>query len=396
MAATFGSAAGPVSRARRKERLRLKTLWRSRMLAPMRPDKLMRTLAVLRRWGLTPAAAHGVAAIRHPERTAIIDERGALTFREVQRRTNALAQGLRAAGVGEQDAVGIMCRNHRGFIEATVACSKLGANVLYLDTALAAPRITDFLQRANLAALIYDEEFSALMPQAHAGCKHFIAWCDTSAQPRQPLLEDLITRGDTSELAPPREGRTVAVLTATAGSRQHTERNVPCSLVSPPPLLSRIPLKRGETTIVAARMCHPWGFVQLKLGLRLGSTLVLRRRFDPQETLREVAEHQGTALAVLPEMLQRIMGLGRDVIAAYETASLKLIAINGWSLPQELAMPAMDTFGVVLHDLDGPTVIKLNRHWVSVDHNCPPNRATSANRRSGRRAMLGQHARRPV
>jgi hypothetical protein len=92
MAATFGSAAGPVSRARRKERLPLKTLWRSRMLAPMRPDKLMRTLAVLRRWGLTPAAAYGVAAICHPERTAIIDERGALTFGEVQRRTNALAR----------------------------------------------------------------------------------------------------------------------------------------------------------------------------------------------------------------------------------------------------------------------------------------------------------------
>ena len=37
----------------------------------------------------------------------------------------------------------IMCRNHRGFIEATVACSKLGASALYLNTAFAGPQIAD-------------------------------------------------------------------------------------------------------------------------------------------------------------------------------------------------------------------------------------------------------------
>ena len=31
----------------------------------------------------------------------------------------------------------IMCRNHRYFIEATMACAKLGAVALYLNTAFA-------------------------------------------------------------------------------------------------------------------------------------------------------------------------------------------------------------------------------------------------------------------
>jgi fatty-acyl-CoA synthase len=358
----------------------------------MRPDKLLRTLAVLHRWGLTPAGAYGVAAIRYPERAAIIDERGALTFGEVQRRTNALAQEFRAAGVGEGDTVAIMCRNHRGFIEATVACSKIGANVLYLDTAFAAPGIAGVLTRTDPVALIYDEEFSALMPQAREGCKHFIAWRDTNGQPPEPLLEELIARGDTTELTPPREGRGVAVLTAgSTGTRRHAEREVPSSLVWPPALLSRIPLGRGETTIVAAPMCHPWGFLHLKLGLRLGSTLVMRRRFDPQATLREVAEHQATTLAVLPEMLWRIMVLGNDAIAQYEITSLQLIAINGSSLPQELAMPAMETFGHVLYNLDGPSVVRLQLGSVYHDR-VPGGPASGVGAGSSRAVESGRYA----
>ena len=114
-----------------------RTLLGTGMAQPIRADKALRALAALRRWGPTSAAAYIGAAIRHPDRAALVDERGTLTFGEVNRRTNALARQLRAAGVSEQDGGAIMCRNHRGFIDATVACAKLGASALYLNTAFA-------------------------------------------------------------------------------------------------------------------------------------------------------------------------------------------------------------------------------------------------------------------
>ena len=58
-----------------------------------------------------------------------------------------------------------MCRNHRGFIDATVACSKLGAGGLYLNTAFAGPQIADVIAREKPRALIYDEEFADLLEQ---------------------------------------------------------------------------------------------------------------------------------------------------------------------------------------------------------------------------------------
>src|SRR5437763_13799490 len=140
-----------------------RTLLATSMLHPVRPDKTLRSLVALQRWGPTPAAAYTGSALRYPDRMAIVDDRGAVTFREVHRRTNALAHELARAGIAEGDAVAIMCRNHRGFVDATVACSKLGAGALYLNTAFAGPQITDVLGRENPVAVVYDEEFTGLV-----------------------------------------------------------------------------------------------------------------------------------------------------------------------------------------------------------------------------------------
>src|SRR6516165_6528474 len=89
-----------------------RTLLGTGMIAPTRPDKVVRSLAALRRWGPTAAAAYAGSAVRYPDKSAIVDDKGTLTFAEVHRRTNALAHALREAGICEQDGVAIMCRNH--------------------------------------------------------------------------------------------------------------------------------------------------------------------------------------------------------------------------------------------------------------------------------------------
>src|SRR5439155_11560855 len=105
------------------------------------------------------AAGYTASALRYPDEPAIIDELGTVTFREVHERTNALANALAEDGIEEGDGVGIMCRNHRGFVDAVVALSKLGAHALFLNTAFSAPQLADVAKREKPKALIYDEEF---------------------------------------------------------------------------------------------------------------------------------------------------------------------------------------------------------------------------------------------
>jgi acyl-CoA synthetase (AMP-forming)/AMP-acid ligase II len=331
----------------------------------MRPDRLARSLATLHRWGLSPAAAYALAATRQPHRAAIVDDRGTLTFGEMHRRTNALARGLRASGVCEGDTVAIMSRNHRGFIEASVACSKLGAGVVYLDTAFDAAHITNVIKQENPIAVIHDEEFTPLVRDGGAGCTRFISWCDPSRSERPLLLEELIAGADPAELtAPSKIPRAVSIASGTGESPQRINRRVPSSLVDPAPLLRALPLRACETTILAAPMCHPWGFLQMKLGLRLASTLVLHCRFEPEQVLFEIAQHRAVALAVLPEMLQSIIELPHETIAQYETSSLRVIAVNGATLASELAMPAIERFGAVLYNLNGQPEVCLDDYWA--------------------------------
>jgi acyl-CoA synthetase (AMP-forming)/AMP-acid ligase II len=340
-----------------------RTLLGTGMVRPERPDRTLRTLATLRKWGPGSASAYTASAIRYPDRVAIVDERGTLTFPEVEARTNALARALRAAGVGEGDAVAIMCRNHRGFIEATVACSKLGASVLYLNTAFAGPQIADVLHREGPTALVYDEEFADLVSGGAEGLKRFVSWAESGGDPKDPLVEELIEKGDPSPLSPPAEkGRVVILTSGTTGTPKGAKRKQPDSVDPAAAFYSKIPLKARETTVIAAPMFHSWGYAHFTLALPLGSTLVLRRRFDPEQTLSDVARHRASALAVVPVMLQRIMELGEETIGRYDTSALRIVALSGSALPGELATRAMDLLGDVLYNLYGSTEVA----WATI------------------------------
>ena len=183
-----------------KRTFTLRTLIARGLMPPLRPDMLLKILRVRSHFGSTAATGYAVGAIQHPDREAIIDEAGTLTFAEVHSRTNALAHALSDEGILEGDRIAIMCRNHRGFIEAAVACSKLGANVLYLNTAFAGPQLADVVAREQPVALIYDQEFTALMAEAGADLRRFVAWCDDPDAATDPTVEDLIARGDPDDV----------------------------------------------------------------------------------------------------------------------------------------------------------------------------------------------------
>jgi acyl-CoA synthetase (AMP-forming)/AMP-acid ligase II len=340
-----------------------KTLVETGIFRPSRPDKLLRVGVALQKWGPTPAAGYTASAIRYPDETAIIDELGTLTFREVHERTNALAHALSDAGILEGDGVAIMCRNHRGFIDATVACSKLGANALYLNTAFAGPQITDVVAREKPVAIIYDSEFEELIHDAGVRRKRFIAWHEAGEKPKDPLLEDMIEQGDPSGVVPPSEkGRVVILTSGTTGTPKGASRKQPESLDPAAALFSKIPLRARETTMIAAPMFHSWGFAHFTLGMGLSSTVVLKRKFDPEATLSLTAQHEATALAVVPVMLQRMLELPMETLQKYDLSALRVIAASGSALPGELATRAMDAFGDVLYNLYGSTEVA----WATI------------------------------
>src|SRR5205807_10328934 len=97
------------------------------------------------------------------DRVAIVDERGELTYRQLDQHANAIANGWHEQGLEPGEGVAILARNHRGFLEAVFAGAKCGARVILLNTSFAGPQIREVAEREGTDLLVYDDEYAEML-----------------------------------------------------------------------------------------------------------------------------------------------------------------------------------------------------------------------------------------
>jgi fatty-acyl-CoA synthase len=353
---TLGSIAQGLRQAASDKAFEARVLREAGIVGLSRPDKVAKVAVTFLRWGASPATGVATAAHKYPHETMLIDERGSLSFERVHRRSNALAHAFAGMGIGPGDGVGIMCRNHRGFVEATLAAAKLGASALYLNTMFSGPQLVDVMRREGPKALVYDEEFAGLLDGVDEVIERIVAWTDR--EPEGQTLDSLIAaNGDTNLKPPPDKPRFVILTSGTTGAPKGAQRSSPDGLLTMAALIDRIPFRARETMMIAAPLFHSWGFFHFIVSLPTASTMVLRRRFDEEGTLRAVQDHRAQVLAVVPVMLQRILRLPQETLDAYDLSSLRITAASGSALPGELATEWMDRFGDTIYNLYGSTEV---------------------------------------
>ncbi len=327
---------------------------RAGVLAAEPPAQALRALKALDRLGQVGAAL-AITSMRHPDRVGLIDERGSLTFGELNARADALACGLRARGIGESDCVGILCRNHRGFLDATFGAAKLGARTLCLNTDFAGPQLRDVCAREGVTLLIHDEEYGELVSQIEARHGNLLAWTD---DPGASALEQLVGEfaGRVAPL-PSKPAAIVLLTSGTTGTPKGAARQQGHSLHPVGALLSKVPYKGGESTYVAAPMFHALGFTQAILMVILGCTTIVQRRFDPERVLEAIERERPTALVVVPVMLQRIVSVLEQPGRSWDTSSLRIVFLSGSQLEAELVRRAQRTIGDKLYNFYGSTEV---------------------------------------
>ena len=314
----------------------------------MRPSRYLGMARILRDYGPHATTGFALAANRRPNGVGLIDERGSLTWSEIQVRADALAVGLAGLRDEPPGAVAILCRNHRGFVDAFLAASRLGVPSLLLNTGFSAPQLADVLEREQATLIVYDEEFSGLVDEARAripGLTEVLSWVDDETAPQStPTAERLIDdhRGE----RPPhkRPGKVVLLTSGTTGTPKGANRSGggPEELAA---MLERIPWYGGETVVVAAPTFHAWGFGQLVIAATMANTVVLRRKFDPAAILALAEEHNAAGIALVPVMLERIMELATSELDKYTLGGLRFVTASGSRMRGEAVLAFMDRFG---------------------------------------------------
>jgi acyl-CoA synthetase (AMP-forming)/AMP-acid ligase II len=328
---------------------------RSGLWRPGPPLKVARQLDALRRWGTLLGGTVASAAARDPGVVAIADDASELAYAEVDARTDRLA-----AALGQYNAaprVAVLCRNHRGMVEALVACSKRGSDLVLLNTGMSTEQLVTVLRQQRVEVVIADEEFSGFLA-AVPKTVHVV----TAGGPGSEL-ENLIATAPGDQVEPPqRAGRTIVLSSGTTGRPKGADRHSRPGLSPLASILSRIPYRVHERMFIEAPLFHTWGYAMLQTAVSLRATIVLRSRFEPEQTLRTIDVSAATALVAVPVMLQRILDVPEVARRKHDTSSMRIAAVSGSALPATLATAFMDEFGDVLYNLYGST----EASWVTI------------------------------
>jgi acyl-CoA synthetase (AMP-forming)/AMP-acid ligase II len=337
------------------------TMAKKGLLWPWRPLRATRQLTALLHWGTTLAGGLVAAAARDPDRTALIDEQGELTYAELDERTDRLAAALIPDCQGRRLRVGVLCRNHRGLVESLISCSKRGAEVVLLGTGLGRGQLNQVMRELWADIVIADAEFADVLPRGGRSYTKVTAWPGDDAP--GPTLDELVDATPAPRLEPPpMQGRIVFLSSGTSGRPKGARRPPRPGFVPLAAMLSRIPLRIGDRMLIEAPLYHAWGYSSFQLALALRGTVVIGRRFDPERTLAMIQERSCTTLITVPIMLQRILALPERTRAAYDTSSLRVTAVSGSRLAGDLATRFMETFPGELYNVYGST----EAGWVSI------------------------------
>lgn len=327
------------------------------------PQNIAAMLADIRRWGeigMIPA----LNARRNPQGTAVIDDDGELTFKELDDSANAVARGLISMGVRGGDGVALLIRNHRWFLIALYGAAKVGVRLIMLNSEFSGPQIKEVSEREGAKLIIHDDEYTKACSSAEPELGKLRALPTNPDNPDQPsestdeTLADLIGR---SKAGPPPKAsahsKIIILTSGTTGTPKGANRSSPPSLAPIGGVLSHVPFRSGEVTSLPAPMFHALGFLHATIAMMLGSTLVLRRRFKPDTVLTDIEKHGVTALVVVPVMLSRILDELEKTSPKPNLSSLRIVFVSGSQLGGELATRALKDLGPVVYNLYGSTEI---------------------------------------
>ncbi|MCV7006618.1 AMP-binding protein [Mycobacterium gordonae] len=258
-----------------------------------------------------------------PDEPAVSCDGYTITRAELDSSTNRLARAYAQRGVGVGDYVTIVLPNSVEWIQAAVACWKLGAVPQPLSPRLPEAELEGLLGLRRSALLIGREH--PVTPSLPRG---FVP--DTSDAPLpeavSPCWKSMASGGST--------GRP-KLIEAGGDSRV------------PPAIGYPLGMQEGDTTLVPVPLTHNTGFTTALIALIMRQHLVLMSRFDPHEFLRVIERYGVTFLVTVPTIMQRLLPVYQA--GSYDLSSLRRL----W----HLAAPCPPTVKQAWIDLLGPEKI---------------------------------------
>jgi acyl-CoA synthetase (AMP-forming)/AMP-acid ligase II len=313
------------------------------------------------RYGATLAGLLEAGAARYPDRIALVDDEGELTYRELRTQARLTARVLASRGIGENSRVGIMARNGRGFLIPLAAKGYLGFTVFLLNVGASKQQLLGIAEEHHLDLIFADSEFDEKLPTGIEGLTLCHAWAGEGHRTDIdfPTIQDLwAAPGSEDDTLPkkPHQGGVVLMSSGTSGTPKavnHSEPTFPVGVIGPP--IEALHVQAGCTLQMTASMFHVLGWGVSVIAMLAGCRIITQRVFDPENVLRQVDEYKCDGIISSAVFLKDQLAVDLAKPGVYDHSSVKFIMNAGNAMSEDLVLGLEEQYGYILGSGYGST-----------------------------------------
>ncbi|WP_334137718.1 AMP-binding protein [Corynebacterium variabile] len=325
------------------------------------PGEHLASARNLARYGASMTGLLEAGTARFPERIALVDDEGELTYRQLRTQARLTAHVLASRGITEESRVGILARNGRGFMVPLSAKGYLGYTVFLLNVGASKQQLHDIAVEHKLDVIFADSEFDENLPTDVEGLTLVHAWAgpDHRTDIDFPTIQDLwAAPGDQDDSLPKKvnQGGVVLMSSGTSGTPKavnHSEPMLPFGVIGPP--LEAFPVTAGCTLQVTASMFHVLGWGVSVIALMAGCRIVTQRVFDPEKVLQQVDEYKCDGIISSAVFLKDQLAFDVANPGKYDHSSVKFIMNAGNAMSEDLVLGLEEQYGYILGSGYGST-----------------------------------------
>jgi fatty-acyl-CoA synthase len=312
----------------------------------------------LRSGSPNPSLIYRLHGLNTPHKAALKWRDQTLTFGELDQRLDAIATNLTKRGYGRGTSVVLMMKNRAEFVQLAAGVARLGGAAVAVSWRSTPAELVYLANHCGARVIAFDADLASVVEQAKKDIPNADGYVSVGGKvPFAATFEDLISdRAHFDEESNSEHAAVVIYTSGTTGKpkgavRKFSREALPAFMR----FLAETPMRVDDIHLAVCPLYHSTAFGFLTLSHLLGSTVAVLDEFKPEAFLQAVQHYGVTTTAVVPTMLHRLLSIGPEAIAKYDTRSLRTIFSGGAPLPGPLAIQTMDQFGDVLFNFYGAT-----------------------------------------
>jgi len=313
-----------------------------------------------------------VHAQAKPDAVAYVEDARRWTWRELFDRRNRLASSLTKLGLARGETAIVYAPNSLEYLLASGAVRAVNALPVPMNHRLVADEVLYILDHSDAAVVFVGDPFVPIAEQIRSRAPNVRTWILTGAErrPWASSLDDLVQRGSPEAPAvDPTQGLGGSMIYT--GGTTGKPKGALRSGVNPRLTLDLMQalgmMHEGQVHLVAGPLYHsaPGSFALFTTVL--GGTVVVMRKFEPEQALHLIHTHQVTSTFMAPTLVKRILDLPEAVRARYDVASMRSLVVAAAPCPMRVKEEALRYFGPCFYEFYGSTELGVNTILTPAD-----------------------------